>query len=126
VVRRVVGYDRYTSKAALEQLGRVYSYLRLYVNFFQPVMKLKHKSREGAKVRKVYDEARTPYQRLLQSGALALEDSEALQNQYRSLSPVRLLENINRELEKLWAMAEHPVRKEAPVTRLMRQSATLR
>ncbi len=126
VVRRVVGYDRYTSKAALEQLARVYGSLRLYVNFFQPVMKLKHKTREGARVRKVYDEARTPYQRLLQSGALSSEQQERLEALYRSLSPVRLLENINRELKKLWSMAEHPERKEASVTRLMRQPATLR
>ena len=76
VVRQVVGYDRQSSKVALEKLGRVCSSLRLYVNFFRPVMKLKHKSREGAKVRKVYDEARTPYQRLLHSGALPAEKRE--------------------------------------------------
>ena len=126
VVRRVVGYDRYTSKAALEQLRRLYDHLRLYVNYFQPMMRLKDKTRDGAKVRKVYDEARTPYQRLVQSGVLSSEQNEALQRQYRSLSPVKLLERINRELEKLWSMAEHPEGKEASVTRLMRQPATLR
>ncbi len=51
VVRRLVGYDRYDSKAALEALNRVYNLTRLYVNFFQPDMKLVHKSRNGAKVR---------------------------------------------------------------------------
>jgi hypothetical protein len=126
VVRRVIGYDRYSSRAALAQLGRVYSYLRLYVNFFQPVMKLKHKSREGAKVRKVYDEARTPYQRVLESGALEPEQRESLERLYRSLSPVRLLDDIERELQKLWAMAEHPERKESSVTRLMRQPVPVR
>ena len=55
VVRRLVGYDRYSSKAALEQLERIYQLVRCYVNFFQPVMQLKHKSRHGAKVYKVYD-----------------------------------------------------------------------
>ena len=40
VVRRLVGYDRYSSRPALETLNRVYDLLRLYVNFFQPVMKL--------------------------------------------------------------------------------------
>ena len=121
VVRRVIGYDRYSSKAALAQLGRVYSSLRLYVNFFQPVMKLKHKSREGAKVRKVYDEARTPYQRVLETGALTPGQRESLERLYRSLSPVRLLGDIEREQQKLWALAEHPERKEASVTRIMRQ-----
>ena len=40
VVRRLVGYDRYNSRASLEELNRVYELLRPYVNFFQPVMKL--------------------------------------------------------------------------------------
>ena len=56
-MRRLIGYDRYDSKAALEVLNRVYDLTRLYVNFFQPDMKLVHKSRHGARVHKVYDTA---------------------------------------------------------------------
>lgn len=126
VVRRLVGYDRYSSRAALEQLGRVYDRLRLYVNFFQPTMKLKHKSRQGAKVHKVYDEARTPYQRLLESGVLAAERKEALERLYFSLNPVRLREQLNHELDRLWSLAEHPNRKEASVTLFMRQPLPVR
>jgi len=40
VVRRLVGYDRYNSHAALGCLNLVYAILRHYVNFFQPTMKL--------------------------------------------------------------------------------------
>jgi len=126
VIRRLVGYDRYTSRAALGQMGRVYQCLRLYANFFQPVMKLRHKSRQGAKVRKVYDEARTPYQRLLQSGVLHPSKQESLEALYRSLNPARLLQQINQELERLWAFADHPQRKEASVTSLMRQPSPVR
>ena len=70
VVRLFIGYDRYNSRAASEALNRVYDLLRLYVNFFQPLMKLQDKTRHGAKVHKVYDTARTPYQRLLDAGVL--------------------------------------------------------
>ncbi|MFW6126323.1 MAG: hypothetical protein ACOC58_04380 [Chloroflexota bacterium] len=126
VVRRLVGYDRYSSRAALEQLNHLYSLVRLYVNFFQPTMKLKHKSRQGAKVRKVYDEAMTPYHRLLQSGMLTPEVSNSLQRLYPSLNPVRLRANINRELETLWAMADHPQGREASVTQIMRQPTPVR
>jgi len=70
VVRRLVGYDRYTSKASYQCLERVYNCVRLYMNFFQPTMKLLDKTRNGAKVHKVYETAQTPYQRLLKSGAL--------------------------------------------------------
>ena len=50
VVRRLIGYDRYSSRAALEALNHVYDDLRLYVNFFLPVMKLVAKTRHDAKV----------------------------------------------------------------------------
>ena len=126
VVRRLVGYDRYASRAAFEQLGRVYDRLRLYVNFFQPTMKLLYKRRQGAKVHKVYDTARTPYQRLLDSGILAPEQKEALEKLYRSLNPVTLREQLNHELDKLWTLAQHPNRKEVPVTLIMRQPLPVR
>jgi len=126
VVRRFVGYDRYASKAAMQQLGQVYRHLRLFINFFQPTMKLKSKTRHGAKVHKVYDDARTPYQRLLERGVLTPDKREAFETLYRSLNPVWLLGQINHELDILWAMAEHPNRKEAPVTSFMRQPSLLR
>ena len=61
VVRRSVGHDRHNSRKALEALKRLYAAMRHYSKFFQPVMQLQHKTRHGAKVRKVYDAATTPY-----------------------------------------------------------------
>jgi len=52
--------DRYSSKQSYETLNRIYYLLRLYVNFFQPAMKLVSKTRHGAKVHRVYDTALTP------------------------------------------------------------------
>ena len=126
VVRRLVGYGRYSSRPSLDQLNRVYGLVRLYTNFFQPTMKLQHKTRQGAKVHKVYDMARTPYQRLLQWNILTLEQREALERLYYSLNPLRLREQINRELEKLWAMAQYPERKESSVTLIMKQPLPVR
>ena len=114
VVRRLVGYDRYTSRAALQQLNHLYSLVRLYVNFFQPSMKLQHKSRQGAKVRKMYHEARTPYQRLLESDVLTSpQRRETLMRLYHSLNPMRLREQVNRQQERLWPLAQYPEREEA-------------
>ena len=50
VVRRLVGYDRYSTRAALSKLEKVHMLSNQYTNFLQPVMKLQHKSRNGAKV----------------------------------------------------------------------------
>jgi hypothetical protein len=105
-VRRLVGYDRYNSHAALECLNMVYVTLRQYANFFQPTMKLISKTRHGAKVHKVYDIARTPYQRLLESGILKTAQQTQLASTYQRLNPVLLLHQLNGHLEKLWKLAD--------------------
>ena len=106
VVRRVIGYDRYSSKAAYKALEDIYILLRLYVNFFQPVLKLVGKSRQGAKVHKTYDTAKTPYQRLLQSGVLTKDKKCELAAIYTALNPVTLRKQIRQEVEHLWTMAD--------------------
>ena len=108
VVRRLVGYDRYSSRAALETLNRLYHLVRLHVNFFQPVRKLLAKTRRGARVHKVYDTARTPYQRLLEAGVLIEGKQQELAATYHGLNPVALLRQINENLEHLWRLAERP------------------
>jgi hypothetical protein len=108
VIRRLVGYDRYSSHAALERLNRVYALVRLYVNFFQPVMKLVSKTRDGAKVRKVYDTARTPFQRLLEADVLPEDKRQELAAMYQGSNPVLLLRQIDENLEHLWHLAQRP------------------
>jgi hypothetical protein len=108
VVRRLVGYDRYNSRTALEGLNRIYGLLRLYINFFQPVMKLVTKTRHGARVHRVYDKAQTPYQRLLGSGVLTEAKKQELAATYHHLNPILLLKQINGNLESLWRLANRP------------------
>jgi hypothetical protein len=108
VVRRLIGYNRYSSRASLEALNHIYDLLRLYVNFFQPTMKLVAKTRDGAKVYKVYDRAQTPYQRVLAAGILTEAKQQELAAIYDGLDPTSLLSQINRSLEQLWNLAEHP------------------
>jgi hypothetical protein len=108
VVRRLVGYDRYSSRAALEILNRIYDLLRLYTNFFQPTMKLVAKTRHGAKVHKVYDRAQTPYQRVLAASILTEAKQQELAAIYNNLNPTSLLSQINENLKQLWDLAEHP------------------
>ena len=118
IVRRIVGYDRYSSKMAYQSLERLYDVVRLYMNFFQPSMKLIRKTRHGAKVHKVYDIAQTPYQRLLKSGVLTDSKKAELATIYQGLNPVRLLRQINSNLDQLWKLAEHH---NSSVTPIMKQ-----
>ena len=66
-------------------------------------------SRHGARVHKVYDTAKTPYQRLLERDVLSAEERETLDRRYRTLNPVRLKARLDAALEALWATADrHP------------------
>ena len=71
-------------------------------------MKLGSKSRNGARVHKIYGTARTPYQRLLESGALTEAKQAELAAIYRGLDPVLLLRQLNGHLEQLWKLAGFP------------------
>ena len=95
----------YATRKAIDQLNRVYRTLPLYLNFFQPVLRLQAKSRHGARAHKTYDTARTPYQRLLESGAVSPQQQAALRVQYEHLNPVRLKAQLDRGLDQLWSLA---------------------
>jgi len=108
VVRRAIGYNRYSSRPAFDCLNRIYLLQRLYVNLFQPVMRLVSKTRDGAKVHKVYDQARTPYQRLLEADALTEAKRQELAATYLRLNPVSLKKQIEDNLERLESLRERP------------------
>ncbi len=105
LVRHLVGYGRYEGAAACEALGHLYDVVRLYVNFFQPSMKLVWKERVGAKVKRRYDAATTPYQRVLDSPQVSDEVKAALRQLYLTLNPVALLRQMHRAQETLWQLA---------------------
>jgi hypothetical protein len=109
-VRRKVGYDRYSSKAALSGLERLYSLTRLQLNFLRPVRKLIGKERHGSRVRKVYDAPRTPYQRLLDSGALDDATARRLAEQFLAINPAELQRRIELALRDLWACTARAAR----------------
>ena len=105
IVRPLIGYDRYASKAAYAQLARVYALARLHINFFQPVQKLVTKERRGPRVHRVYDPAQTPYQRLCATGVLPPPHRQALETQYQALNPLHLRRQLDTALDRLWSLA---------------------
>ena len=76
--------------------------LGLYQNFFQPVMKLQSKERIGGKVKRRYEVAKTPYQRLIESNQIPEEVGEKLKGIYLSLNPNELKRNIDARLAELY------------------------
>ena len=102
VVRHTVGYDRFETEEELHLLRKVYEDLRLYINFFQPVMKLMGKQRIDGKTIKYYDKAITPYRRTLAAEQVTFSDKVSLTNHYAHLNPVTLRKIIDFNIGKLW------------------------
>jgi hypothetical protein len=104
IVRRFVGYDRYEGKQSLAKLAELYDSLRLYVNYFQPSMKLLSKQRDGAKVSRRYEQAATPYERVMQS---CVDESvkNRLTEEFEWLDPVKLLIQVEELQDELWKTA---------------------
>ena len=108
IVRPLVGYDRFESEHAYRQLSELYRAVRLYVNGFQPSMKLHTKHCEGSKVSRTYHEARTPLQRLVAANALPPDIEQRLTALFHALDPVRLLQQVHALQEALWQHAIVP------------------
>ncbi|MFJ1258410.1 transposase family protein [Cupriavidus sp. CuC1] len=113
VVRRLVGFGRLSGADATNALAQLYASSRLYINFFQPSFKLKSKTRDGARVHKVYFAPATPCDRLLAHGSVEPSIKEKLTAQFKSLDPVRLLQEIRLAQQTLSDIAAHGVRTEA-------------
>jgi len=107
-VRQVVGYDRFSGEAALRQLAELYRALRLYVNIFQPSMKLQSKRREGSHVHRTYDAAQTPLERLRAAGVLEAQRLQALEQVAQILDPLQLLSQLEQLQKALWRHAILP------------------
>jgi hypothetical protein len=103
VVRHVIGYDRLESQEQHALLVSIYRDLRLYVNFFQPVLKLIAKQRIGNKLVRKYDIARTPYQRVMERQDVPLARKTQLLNAYLHLNPVQLRQRIDQKILQLWS-----------------------
>ncbi len=102
VVRHTVGYDRLETQDELALLSSIYSDLRLYINFFQPVLKLISKQQVDEKVILSYDQATTPFRRVLAIDSIPVQIKARLTDQYFHLNPVALRSSIDSKVALLW------------------------
>ena len=114
-VRKVLGYLRYDTAGEFMIINDLYlGDLRLYKNFFQPVMKLASKERIGGHVKRKYDVPKTPYQRLMESGQIPEEAKRHLEAVYLGLNPAQLKRDIDAKLDKLYRTYEQKGRTQQP------------
>ena len=73
-----------------------------YQNFFLPTFKLKKKIRMGARIKKVYDQPKTPYQRLMDSPHLSEEQKSSLAKRREELNPFELKKGLDKHLKQFF------------------------
>ena len=101
LVRAYVGYDRLDTGGQCAALNALYDQLWVYYNLFQPVLHLVDKVVVDGKLRRKWDQAQTPYQRLLASGVLSREQETRLAAVYARTNPRQLRKAIYRAVERL-------------------------
>jgi transposase InsO family protein len=94
LVREFVGYERYDTEEQVSWLNKVYKHLDSYSNAFLPMRKVVSKWREGSKVKKRFDLARSPIQRLIDSGHVDDAVKARLRAEAESMNPAKLQEEL--------------------------------
>lgn len=104
-VKKFVGYFRYDTLKELWLLNLIYlEELRLYKNFFQPVIKLASKERIGGKIHRRYGAVKTPYQRVLESKEVPQQTKTELKQIYDTLNPAQLKRSIDKKQGLLFSV----------------------
>jgi hypothetical protein len=106
-VRKLVGYVRYDSPAALAALNQLYDDLRLFQNLWLPSVKLVKKTRVGSRVRRQYDAPQTPLDRVRACPDADATKVATLDKIWRGQDPFALAARIDHQLERLYALANH-------------------
>jgi len=109
LVRAYVGYDRIDSVVQVLACNELYDELWLYNNLFQPVMHLVEKEviREDGRtvrVKRHYDDARTPFDRLCETAAILPEHRQQLEALRDSINPRRLRQQIYDTIETIFKL----------------------
>jgi hypothetical protein len=100
-VRELFGYEKIDRPELVEWMNRIYRELwNPLHNFFLPSQKLLRKTRVGSKIKKEYDEPKTPYQRTLDSAGVTEEQKAALRTRQKTLNPVALSDELEEELKR--------------------------
>jgi hypothetical protein len=96
-VRKTVGYFRFDTAEACAALAEVYRWLCPLYNYWMPSFRLVAKEKQAdGRYRKVYEkEAKTPYERLMESPDISEESKAELRRRKAGQNPVELNRKLN-------------------------------
>jgi hypothetical protein len=107
-VRKLLGYVRYDTDGALAAINNLYrGDLRLLQNLFLPSVKLLRKERIGSKVRRYYDKARTPLDRVMECAGIDSARVAMFKQLRDRLDPFLLSASVDRQIERIYELASN-------------------
>ena len=101
VIRKKIGYIRIDCDEAVVVLNEYYDNLCLLSNHFIAVRRTKEKVRIKSRYQRKYEEAKTPYQRVMKSNDVSDEQKRNLKRIHDSLNIFELQDNMKELLSKL-------------------------
>jgi hypothetical protein len=105
-VRKLIGWDRYDSPAAVGLLNDLYRHeLSRMMNLFQPSVRLRRKERIGSRVKRVYDSPQTPLDRLRACPGIDQAAVAKLLRLRAATDPFALAHTIEKKLDRIAALA---------------------
>lgn len=109
LVRAYLGLDRFDTAEQTNLINIIYDKMWLYYNFFQPVMRVVEKtiipSPDGRRrVKRRYDQAKTPFDRLCETGILSSEKEKELKELRLRTNPRQLRDEIYSLLNELFSL----------------------
>ncbi|HOG47361.1 MAG TPA: integrase [Anaerolineae bacterium] len=109
LVRAYLGKQRLDTVAQAQALNALYDKMWIHYNLFQPVMRLRGKEYQtlddgSLRLRRRFDDARTPYARLAATPSVFSERKGALIALHSSTNPRQLRREIHADLDALFAL----------------------
>ena len=101
LVRAYLGHKRLDTREQAEALNALYTQMWVYYNLFQPVLHLVEKTPMGTRVRRKWDEAKTPFERLAATDALSPEQRTELESLRDRTNPRALRKEIYAAIDTL-------------------------
>lgn len=110
-VRQLFGYDRIEDPGIVLLMNEIYmAYWNPLLNFFTPVLKLKSKERSGGRVKKIYDEPKSPYKRLLENTYVPEKEKAKLREAFALKNPIYLKKELDKKLKEFYKRVEEHIR----------------
>ncbi len=102
IVRKYVGYLRFDARETVPVLNELYAIINRYTNHFIPTRKTIDNVRVGAKYKRTYEKAKTPYRRVLDHPKISEEVKTRLRLEHSTLNPATLLKEIEKLRTRLY------------------------